>query len=157
MVQTTANLGQGFGILPFEPDLLPHLGRSVRPLNSFDVEVAASRFLLDRGISAVCQGATAAVAEPRDIVLVAAESLCATSSALCAGLVATEAMIDHLNQAQSLTFARQLLCSSARAWSSDNLGATHILGIRLDEVSKSGKRSIASMQLRPWWRNSDSD
>lgn len=141
-VQTRANLGQGLGILPLEPDLLPHLSRSVRTLDGFDVKVAASGFLLDRGVSAVCQGAAAAVAEPRDIVLVAAESLSAASSAFRAGLVATESMVDHLNdQAASFAFASQPLYSCGQSCSPQYLGANHVLGVRSDEMSKASRHS----------------
>ena len=49
--------------------------RRVRPLDGLHVQVAAAVLLPDCGVSAVGQRAGAAVAESRDIVLVAAEVL----------------------------------------------------------------------------------
>lgn len=62
-------------VLPPQPDLLPHVLWRVCPLYGFYVQVAAAVLLLDGGISAVGQGAAAAVAESGHIVLVATKVL----------------------------------------------------------------------------------
>jgi len=57
------------------PYLLPQLVRRVRALDGLQVQVQAAALLLDGGVAAVGQRARRAVAQARDVELVAAEVL----------------------------------------------------------------------------------
>lgn len=78
-------------VVALEADLLPQVFGRMSPLNRLHVQVALSVGLLDGGIPAVGERAAAAVAQPRDIVLVAAKVLC-----LRLRLEAAVVVVDHL-------------------------------------------------------------
>jgi len=62
-----------------ELDLLPEVGRAVCALDSLDVQEALALVLVDRRVLRVRQGARLPVAQPRNVVLVAAEVLAAAT------------------------------------------------------------------------------
>lgn len=95
--QMLIKLFEGGCVLPFEPDFLPHVTGSVRPLNRLHIQVDPAILFPYCGISAVCEGTAAAVAETCDVVLISAEIEC-----FGLGLEAAVVMIDDLHKGISL-------------------------------------------------------
>ena len=86
-------VGAALGCPPY---LLPELVRRVRPLDGLQVQVQAAALLLDGRIAAVGQRARRAVAQARDVVLVAAEVL-----RLRLDLEGAVVVVDYLRAARS--------------------------------------------------------
>mmetsp|Transcript_24840 Transcript_24840/g.69246 ORF Transcript_24840/g.69246 Transcript_24840/m.69246 type:complete len:258 (+) Transcript_24840:694-1467(+) len=91
VLQMGVQLFQRLRIALLQLDLLPEVLWGVGPLYGLNEQVASPFLLPYRGVSAVCEGAGAAVAKPRDIVLVSAKVL-----GLCLGTEAAVPIVDAL-------------------------------------------------------------
>ena len=100
------DLSQRLVVVSRQLDLFPQVGWAVCALDRLDVQEAVAVVFVDGGILRVCKGARLAVAQARDIVLIAAEVLCIiVELRLKRAELLVDDLPDHLVALHGVTFS----------------------------------------------------